>query len=60
MINAAPAQTPSEAAEDQAVEAIVRTTPLGAILLAGTATAIVVAMWFAFYFLVFLARVTPP
>jgi hypothetical protein len=42
--------------EDQTVDEIVRRGPGGAIALAGTATAIVVGLWFAFYFLVFLPR----
>ncbi|WP_126283128.1 hypothetical protein [Burkholderia stagnalis] len=42
--------------EDERVDEIVRHGPHGAIALAGTATAIVVAIWFAFYFLVFLPR----
>ncbi|HXZ10518.1 MAG TPA: hypothetical protein VEI25_20900 [Paraburkholderia sp.] len=51
--------TPSDhahSAEDQAVDEIVRSGPSGAIALAGTATAIVIGLWFAFYFLVFLPR----
>ncbi|MGU7768566.1 hypothetical protein ACV229_00090 [Burkholderia sp. MR1-5-21] len=42
--------------ESERVDEIVRHGPRGAIALAGTATAIVVAIWFAFYFLVFLPR----
>jgi hypothetical protein len=42
--------------EDAAVDEIVRDGPQGAIALAGTATAIVIGLWFAFYFLVFLPR----
>jgi hypothetical protein len=38
------------------VEEIVSRGPGGAIALAGIATAIVVALWFAFYFLVFVPR----
>jgi hypothetical protein len=38
------------------IERIVQAGPSGAIVLAGTATAIVFAIWFAFYFLVFLPR----
>jgi hypothetical protein len=34
----------------------VRAGPKGAVALAGIATAIVIALWFAFYFLVFLPR----
>ncbi|MGR8030838.1 hypothetical protein ACU7M1_27685 [Burkholderia pseudomallei] len=41
---------------DDAVDEIVRSGPRGALALAGTATAIVIALWFAFYFLVFLPR----
>jgi hypothetical protein len=48
--------TQAEAAEDQRVDQIVREGPHGALVLAGIATAIVVALWFAFYFLVFLPR----
>ena len=42
--------------EDEAVETIVRAGPGGAIAVAGIATAIVIALWFAFYLLVFLPR----
>lgn len=42
--------------EDEAVERIVRSGPRGAIALAGLATAIVIAIWLAFYALVFLPR----
>lgn len=42
--------------EEQRVDEIVRSGPAGAIAVAGIATAIVVALWFAFYFLVFLPR----
>jgi hypothetical protein len=60
MINTTSDHPLSEAAEDQAVDAIVQTTPIGAIVLAGSATVVVMALWLAFYLLVFLARVTPP
>jgi hypothetical protein len=42
--------------EDEAVDKIVRSGPNGAIAVAGIATAIVVALWFAFYLFVFLPR----
>ncbi|RDU94976.1 hypothetical protein [Trinickia dinghuensis] len=42
--------------EAKRVDDIVRSGPSGAIAVAGIATAIVVALWFAFYFLVFLPR----
>ena len=43
-------------AEEAAIDTIVQAGPGGAIAVAGTATAIVVIMWFAFYLLVFLPR----
>ncbi len=42
--------------DDEAVERIVASGPRGALTLAGIATLIVVAMWFAFYLLVFVPR----
>jgi hypothetical protein len=49
--------TPADAAAvQQRVDAIVAQGPGGAFALAGVATAIVLAIWFAFYFLVFVAR----
>lgn len=47
---------PDTSSEDERVERIVREGPRGAIAVAGVATAIVVGLWFAFYFLVFLPR----
>jgi hypothetical protein len=47
---------PSAESEDAKVDEIVRSGPLGAVAVAGTATAIVIALWFAFYFMVFLPR----
>jgi len=41
---------------DENVERIVASGPRGAIVVAGIATLIVVAIWFAFYFLVFVPR----
>jgi hypothetical protein len=46
----------SPEAEDARIDEIVRSGPRGAIVIAGIATAIVVALWFAFYFMVFLPR----
>ena len=42
--------------EDERVDAIVRSGPGGAIAVAGIATAIVIALWLAFYLFVFLPR----
>ncbi|OLL33335.1 hypothetical protein BTH42_02195 [Burkholderia sp. SRS-W-2-2016] len=41
---------------DDEVERVVRAGPGGAIALAGVATVIVMAIWFAFYFFAFLPR----
>jgi hypothetical protein len=46
---------PSET-EDARIDEIVRSGPRGAVVVAGIATAIVIALWFAFYFMVFLPR----
>ena len=43
-------------AEDAAVEEIVKQGPAGAFAVAGVATVIVVAIFFLFYFLVYLPR----
>jgi len=42
--------------EDAKLDEIVRGGPGGALALAGIATAIVIGLWFAFYFAVFLPR----
>ncbi|WP_205287605.1 hypothetical protein [Luteibacter jiangsuensis] len=42
--------------EDAEVDAIVAKGPRGALAVAGVAVAIVIAMWFLFYFLAFLPR----
>ncbi|MEZ0602892.1 hypothetical protein ACAX43_12170 [Paraburkholderia sp. IW21] len=41
---------------DDEVERVVAAGPHGAIAVAGVATLIVMAIWFGFYFLVFLPR----
>jgi hypothetical protein len=56
MINSSPPPTVASQTEEQSVETIVRAGPSGALAVAGIATAIVVALWFAFYLLVFLPR----
>ena len=43
-------------ADDHAVDRAVAEGPHGALTVAGIATAIVVALWFAFYLFVFLPR----
>jgi hypothetical protein len=56
MINSSAPPTSATDSEDQSVDTIVRSGPRGAIAVAGVATAVVIALWFAFYFLVFLPR----
>jgi hypothetical protein len=60
MINSPSPPVSAPASEHDAVDAIVRSGPRGAIAVAGIATAIVVLLWFGFYWLVFLPRVTVP
>jgi hypothetical protein len=55
MINSSSQSHPS-GSDDESVDAIVRSGPGGAIMVAGIATAIVIGLWFAFYLLVFLPR----
>jgi hypothetical protein len=50
--------TPKEP-DAREVERIVREGPSGAVALAGIATLVVVAIWFAFYFFVFSPRALP-
>jgi hypothetical protein len=57
MINSDPATGDGGAQHDEDVNAILRSGAKGAVVLAGLATAIVVAIWFAFYLLVFIPRV---
>ena len=59
MMNAPPPPV-AGSSENEAVDAIVRSGPRGAIAVAGIATASVVALWFAFYVLVFLPRGVAP
>jgi hypothetical protein len=58
MINSIATPPPSSTSEEESVDAIVGAGPRGAIAVAGVATAIVVALWLAFYLFVFLARGT--
>jgi hypothetical protein len=56
MINSSPPQASTLGSEDERVDAIVRSGPGGAVAVAGIATAIVIALWLAFYVFVFLPR----
>jgi hypothetical protein len=62
MINSDPATDEGDAStqQDADVNAILRSGAKGAVVLAGLATAIVVAIWLAFYLLVFVPRAIPP
>lgn len=55
MINSSSSEAAPQG-DDAEVEEIVSSGPHGAIAVAGIATAIVIALWFAFYLLVFLPR----
>ena len=58
MINSEPTSGEGDVGTQQEAEvhAILRSGTRGAVALAGLATAIVVAIWFAFYLLVFVPR----
>ena len=62
MINSDPTSGENDGGtqHDADVNAILRSGARGAVVLAGLATAIVVAIWFAFYFLVFMPRAIVP
>jgi hypothetical protein len=47
---------PDERSDNAAVDEIIRQGPAGTFAVAGVATAIVVAIFFLFYFLVYLPR----
>lgn len=63
MLNSDPApadEAGTTGTHDEAVNAVQRTGATGAIALAGIAVAVVVALWFAFYLLVFVPRAGAP
>jgi len=62
MINSEPTggQTDAGTQQDADLNATLRSGARGAVALAGLATAIVVAIWFAFYLLVFVPRAIAP
>ena len=51
-----PDAPPSPETEEARIDKIMRAGPLGAVVVAGIATAVVIALWFTFYFMVFLPR----
>ncbi|WP_322104213.1 hypothetical protein [Paraburkholderia sp. J41] len=56
MIETSVPEQPGERPQHEQVDEIVRSGPSGALALASIATAIVAAIWFAFYFFVFVPR----
>ena len=57
MLNSDPIQDDGALPQDDAaLNAILRSGAVGAVVLAGLATAIVIAIWFVFYLAVFLPR----
>jgi hypothetical protein len=62
MLNSDPAtgHDVANAQQDAEVNAILRSGATGGVVLAGVATAVVVAIWFAFYLLVFVPRAIAP
>jgi hypothetical protein len=60
MINSPPPPRGAIEPADSDIEAIVESGPRGAIALAGVATFVVVAIWFAFYLFVFTPRAVTP
>jgi hypothetical protein len=60
MINSDPATDELSTQQDAEVRAILRSGARGAVVVAGLATAIVIAIWFAFYLLVFVPRAVAP
>jgi hypothetical protein len=60
MINSPLSPSGADEASDSDIDAIVESGPRGAIALAGIATFVVVAIWFAFYLFVFTPRAITP
>jgi hypothetical protein len=60
MLNSPIPPSGSDELRDADIEAIVESGPRGAIALAGIATFLVVAIWFAFYLFVFTPRAMTP
>lgn len=60
MLNSQPIETESAETQDASVRHILRSGAVGAVALAGIATVIVMAIWFAFYLLVFVPRAGAP
>ena len=60
MLNSEPIIPDAGPRSEAELDAVLRSGAMGAVVLAGLATAIVVAIWFLFYLLVFLPRALTP
>jgi hypothetical protein len=60
MLNADPVETEPGSTEEASVRRIGQSGAIGAVALAGVATLVVIACWFAFYLLVFVPRAGSP
>jgi hypothetical protein len=60
MINTEPLTARTDDAENMDVQTIVGTGAMGAKLLAGLSTAVVIGLWLAFYLCVFVPRSVSP
>jgi len=60
MLNSEPIIPDTSPRSEAELDAVLRSGAMGAVVLAGLATAIVVAIWFLFYLLVFLPRALTP
>ena len=60
MLNSEPIIPDTGPRSEAELDAVLRSGAMGAVVLAGLATAIVVAIWFLFYLLVFLPRALTP
>lgn len=60
MLNSEPIETEPGSTEEASVQRIARSGSIGAVALAGCATLVVIALWFAFYLLVFVPRAGSP
>jgi hypothetical protein len=60
VINSGPDTAEAAAAQEDAINRIVGSGAKGTIVVAGIATAIVIAIWFAFYLFVFIPRAIGP
>jgi hypothetical protein len=60
MLNTDPIETEQSSTEEASIQRISRSGAIGAVALAAVSTLIVMAIWFAFYLLVFVPRAGAP